>query len=331
MKNKNNHQKRPYDFIKVFFYLTLALFFSCSNIANDSEFETITFTLPDFSEDLYSDGNVKSTTDSIFNPQLNRWLVEIYSQEIRKKFYTVDSSVTVKVHKNEPLCILATPITSFYSSPTPSQPESENSQELENSAQTDSSAIKKETIFFKPAGALYPYTSTKLSWSAGFSANLMKKLWNSQQVSDLEPKQINDFISGFNWKKLQTSIDDKIQQSLEEKSTSKYFYNPWLLDEQNLLENLSFGIFKTSYLTLKSVYSINTSTLNAGLQDYSTDFLSSFVPENQNFQKKGLLSVKKNTSIPILSNNQYLTIVNYSSEKNISVSRIWMPIYKEEL
>lgn len=239
-------------------------------------------------------------------PDLLKWLVEIESAEISEKLETTDSHLCITVRKNEPLCIKATPITTY-----------------DNIS---------ENCFFKPAGTVYPYGSNKLSWEQGFTAEIMEILFRSRNETGLSVKKVNKFIGSFNWKKMIESIDDKIKKSEEnilnaekEGENHKTFYNPWQINESYLLENLSYRQFSAYCLNTKSVYTIDRSV-------FEGDFLlSSFVPENEIIKKYGFCTVKKEVRTSFICSKNKTAHVTYSSAKNISVSYLDLPILRKEL
>lgn len=77
----------------------------------------------------------------------------------------------------------------------------------------------------QPYGCMYPL-STTISEKDGFSAWILYKLLVSSRES---PKQVYNFISRFNW----TRFDSYIQKR----------ENPWLLNQELILENIADGTF----------------------------------------------------------------------------------------
>lgn len=274
-------------------------------------------------------------------PPLAFWEVKVSGIDYSKTFRVGRdvSIIPLLVRKNEPLSILAYPVNKFSAG---NKNWNENQNMYDNGSEPDA-GNKKEgddfiySQFFKPAGTVYPYSERKLSWERGFSAYIMAALWNIRNESSLSDNKINDFIASFNWKKFQESIDKKIEDSISyyretadtdgfcSGKTIKPFYNPWQCNIQILLENLSFGQFKASLLTPKSVYAVNGDFLSP------KPFYSSFIPENLIIQKYGFCSVQKNALNDFLCGNNRIACINYVSPKNISVSYIQLPIYISEL
>ena len=152
--------------------------------------------------------------------------------------------------------------------------------------------------FFKPAGTIYPY-SQKITWSGGYAAHLYKIIPDSEQ---------------FNW--------EKFLETLEQKQ-SEDFYNPWLLDSQEVLEGITYRSFSATKLKL-------TQTLCVPL-DF--EVFSSYIPENEFFQQNNQTCVTVKMGQPELFalSHEHAIIISASSAKNISLEVISMPIFKEDL
>ena len=273
-------------------------FTSCKTYFENLEYEELTFYFPDFN--LYSAQN-NEQNDIV----VSRWLVEIYSKDYDTKFFTTEKSVSVKVQKNEPLCILASPITTF---------------STKDNADIGSIPFF-ETQIFKPAGTIYPYspeTQNQLLWEKGFSATVMKLLWNSKKETNYDTNYINNFIASFNWKKFQEVQDEKNQQE---------FYNPWHIDLQPLLEELCAKEFSSSFLTTKGVYSFPLETY---FKDAKTVY-SLYVPENKIINEQKIFFAKKNELNSFLVDNFCVGVVSFDSIKNVSITNVSVPIFNEEL
>lgn len=276
---------------KIIFILTLSfLFFSCTFF--EEKQEEITFYLPDFSSIL----NEFSDLEFAF------WQIQYQNSEGRFYEKTCDNKIIIKTNKNEPLSVLAFPIIVL--------PDKTFSQ------------------FFKPCGTIYPYDyddfSQNLTWENGFCANLINMLFDSSAESNLSTSQINDFIKTFNWKKMMQSISKTASQNQEEilSSSSNKFYNPWQIDIQKLLENLSTKKFTSSLLKTNSIYNFSKEDFNFSENDI---ILSSYVPENIILKEKSIFTLKKDFPSLFLFNNFYGTLITASSSKKISVQWTYMP------
>lgn len=266
------------------------LFFSCTFF--EEKQEEITFFLPDFSSIL----NEFSDLEFAF------WQIQYQNSEGKFHEKTCDNKIIIKTNKNEPLSVLAFPIIVL--------PDKTFSQ------------------FFKPCGTIYPYDyddfSQNLTWENGFCANLINMLFDSSAESNLSTSQINDFIKTFNWKKLMQSISKTTSQNHEEilSSSSNKFYNPWQIDIQKLLENLSTKKFTSSLLKTNSIYNFSKEDFNFSENDI---ILSSYVPENIILKEKSIFTLKKDFPSLFLFNNFYGILITASSSKNISVQWTYMP------
>ncbi len=260
-------------------------------------FEDVEFLLPEFSSDL--------------NYELKEWHIHIEGIGYSSEFYTTSGCVHLSVVKNEPLCVVATPI--FFDK---------------------SDSNKTGRIFYKPAGSIYPYESysvnnltfQQLKWECGFTADLMKSLFMENAGNN--EITISQFISTFNWQKLQCEIDKKIEESkltFFNNSENPIFYNPWLLDKEYLLKNISDSSFSSTYLNLKSVLSVDSNILNIGEELIE----SSFVPENNIIKEFQKIIVKKKVDSYFAMADDKEIKVNAVSQKNVSHEYVSMPIYEK--
>ncbi len=280
--------------IIAFFLLTLLSFIiiACSqNPSSSAPTEDLLIQLPQFPQ-----------TPSY--PRLSRWLIQIESQNLSQSYSTTEQSFYLSLPKNQPAAITATPITFI--------------------GQTS-----EETVFFKPAGTIYPYEwnlgTLALTWECGFAASLMNSIFQSRKETEFSDEYINNFAASFNWKKLQSTILQKT-----EKIEPDVFYNPWQLDRTLILENLSNGIFSADYLKTKYIISLELADL--AIPETSI-IISSYIPENQRIEKSGILSVRKNTEEFFILKNQkspsqkaYALKLICSSTKKVSLQVINLPI-----
>ena len=159
--------------------------------------------------------------------------------------------------------------------------------------------------FFKPAGTIYPY-SQKITWSGGYAAKLYSIIPDCEQ---------------FNW--------EKLLETLEQKQTED-FYNPWLLDTQQVLEGIAYHNFTATKLRLSQTLCV----------PLDFEVFSSYVPENEYFKQNNQTCVTVKKGQPELfvlrhssgtAGLEYAIIICASSTKNISLEVISMPIFKEDL
>lgn len=265
--------------------------FLCPELAQT---ELVEFVFPTWPPECWKG----SSETSVPYPDLSRWFVQIINAEGISSFYTQESSVPVELKKNVACAVLVTPITL-------------NSQQ-------------QETAFFHPCGSMYPFEYNEgrqqLTWAAGFSASIFKRLYESKKETGITAEHMEQFLQGFNWKKFQTAI--------EEKAVKSSSYNPWLVDSYALLDSLSYGSFKQNLLDTKNLAPLTFSSLGIAYED---SLLSPYIPENAAMRETGKISVKKGEPTLLNYDTDYVVIILYTSAKNVSLEYVFMPIFLEEI
>lgn len=266
--------------------------------------------LPD-SEEVFFELPQWPPENSSFYPELSRWQITVTCGEFHEKFYTDQTMFAFTIKNNEPFCISARPVT------------------LTSDGQ--------ETLFFMPCGTIYPYEwctekPMNLTWESGFECYIFETLFNSKKETGVTTEHMIEFLKSFNWKKLNKAISEKQEQSkseIESESDEKHiFFNPWLLDTYQLMDNLSYGTFKPAFLNMKNVTSLSISKLEPYTQE---NLLSSYIPENENLWENGQIVVKKNKLQYFSCNTDFAVTILYSSSKKMSLGYVFMPIFKEEI
>lgn len=320
MKMKNHGYKFSMNCIQKFiavFLLTAVLFtlVNCSQTSNVYGTEEVIIQLPQFPD--VSTSNSENTY-----PRLSRWLIQIEAQNISESYYvgpTWPLQFSLELPINQPAAITATPVTLI-------------------------NDTNFETAFFKPAGTIYPYNwdngLLQMTWENGFTASIMQSIFRSSLETEISRYDINNFISCINWKKFSNTILDYTQKSKEtfikKDETSPKFYNPWQLDRELLLENLTNRIFSSDYLKTKYIISVEQSSLNL---PENTICLSSYIPENQIIDEYKSLSLKKNVpqNFMLIENqknettqNEYNLQLICTSAKKVSLEVLYLPILIDE-
>ena len=286
------------------FVLSL-IFLSCQNDF-DLESEKADFYLPQWPPES------NSADEGISYPGLYGWQLSIRSFERSEDFFIAadKKKITVEVRRNEALCLCASPVTLL----------------------SDGSKCQ----FFKMAGGLYPFFAegdgcdgnlkVSLSWEGGFTSCIMKRIVDSAAENNLSKESLKSFLKEFNWKKMNEKILSNSSASSEK------FYNPWHIEQQLLLENLSQGLFDSDYLNTKYIFSLSEEPVESAGQtvDFNDDFLSSYIPQNQAIKETGLIVLKKNTRESFLVSNLYSLDLTASSAKKVSASLTYMPILIDE-
>lgn len=276
-----------------------------TNKQESSSTETFRIELPDWPpEDNFNE----------FYPSLKKWIITIRTQNFSYKFSTSKNHFFLKVAKNITTSICAYPITN-----------------LKNS---------KPCAYFFPAGGIYPYFwehsensqfgNLKLSWESGFASEIIQNLYNSNVETGVTEKHINDFMQSFNWKKFQETINKRISSGIdtfENPQITSKFYNPWQIERQSLLENLSCAAFNTNLLNTKNILQVETKVLKL---PENTQILCPFVPENQILAKYNSISFVKNQQSILLCDNEYGALISCSSAKKVLHQIIYMPIFIDD-
>lgn len=239
-------------------------------------------------------------------PALSRWLITASDGHNIYEFYlpSWETACSMTLQKNIPYAITAAPVTLL--------PDG------------------FETLFFKPAGAIYPYFACgnsdsssesvrqKLLWEDGFSAYIFLQIVKNKTASE---GNIDFLLRSFNWKKFCTKIRSNILESKGGK-----FYNPWQLSSETIIKKLFEGSFDSDCLTAKYIFSVDLQNLNLTSNSGSALF-SSFIPENEMIHLYNCISVKKSSAQSFFFENQYSAVVTATSAKNVSVLLLYMPIF----
>lgn len=279
---------------KMVLFAGFFLFFSsCSFIIpENNDRENVEFLLPQWPPETYKG-------EQPLYPQLSRWIIEVCSADGVEKFSTTESHLQFNLNKNRIFGIKASPVT------------------------LDSTG--NEILFFKPAGSIYPYSydagQQRLTWIEGYACSILQTLYESKKETGVTTEHMISFLEGFNWYKFTETLEKKANQS-------EQFYNPWLLDSFTLMDNLSYGNFKSSYLDPKYTLELQLAKLNLPV---SVSLLSSYVPENRNITSNGTIVVKKECYSVYSCNTDYAAVILYSSSKKVSLQYVFMPIFKEEI
>ncbi|MCR4734416.1 MAG: hypothetical protein K5829_05385 [Treponema sp.] len=286
--------------------LLLSLLCACSSLTIENP-DLLLVKLPDF--------NLNQEVSPEF-PRVKRWLVQIYGEDGRDSFFVDESEFNISLRKNRLTAITAFPLTAL----------SDCTEDIE-----------KEVLFFSCAGAILPYCSLnksdsvdlQLTWEDGFSAYILQRLFSG---SELDKNLTADFLLKFNWNKLLDLVRSKIENSFLEFENSDTcdgicFYNPWLLDVENIVQKIADGTFTASCLNLKGILSFDCLNCEAVVCRGRRCPLSAFVLENTVIQAYGRLSVKKNEINLFMIDGLKGILVSGNKEKNLSVKSIYMPIF----
>ena len=282
----------------------------CSLRAGSNLSEEVTFVLPEW------DFALLSPDENSFFPELDYWEIRFSKSSSSSngehstetfRFSKEESSFTKTIPKNEITFVSARPVT-------------------KNNA-------GKQFLFFYQAGTVYPSVSewengncrNTLTWEDGFTVKVISEIFSTGEATGYSEKEIQDFVSRFNWKKFSDVIIEKEKKSLSENET---FYNPYLADFPVLIEKLLSKKFSSTYLNPKQTFSLPLENLNdtlSPLQIETTEILSPYMPENLNRKTKNAFTVSKIHENIFLLKSNYLMLLKTSGEKNISTEVIFLP------
>lgn len=173
-----------------------------------------------------------------------------------------------------------------------------------------------ENLFFYPCGMIYPYCNDKLEWESGFTADILKSLLLGSE----NDSKINNFISKFNWNKLDEYLKAKIHNSMVYENTK--FYNPWNKKKDTILELISSRKFNATSLNIN-----NTETVK--IEDYGLNYksvISPFVIENEIIEKYKSFCLS-NDEINFYSIYNEKCVIIYNSKKLVRFSNL--PLFIE--
>lgn len=224
-------------------------------------------------------------------PELAFWKLAVVSENGIETKIVREKEVIVSVKKNRPFCVLVWPMCML----------------------TEGMYID----FFKPAGGLYSGMNgncLELTWQSGYPAYLMMSLFENADFSE----KAGTCISRFNWSRFENALE----LSSFDFGEGDYCYNPWNLDLESIMSSIAHNTFRVSLLNQnKIIYAENSEW---------TDYISSYMPENEILQKNGRICLKQSEVNLISDYNLNGIIITGKSEKNLSVKYTSLPIFKTE-
>lgn len=172
------------------------------------------------------------------------------------------------------------------------------------------------TLFFHPAGAVYPalcrWTDSEgpvleLSYKEGFSAFLFEGIWKSSIETGYSREKTERFVSAFNWKHLSDYING----------------NPWLADSEKILSRIMSGNFSATVLSASG-------TAELPVKDFSPQerLLSPYIPENSQISESGNVSLSKTAENPFLSDSDHLLLIRFADSKKTLTEYVLIPKMK---
>lgn len=172
------------------------------------------------------------------------------------------------------------------------------------------------TLFFHPAGAVYPalcrWTDSEgpvleLSYKEGFPAFLFEGIWKSSIETGYSREKTERFVSAFNWKHLSDYING----------------NPWLADSEKILSRIMSGNFSATVLSASG-------TAELPVKEFSPQerLLSPYIPENSQISESGNVSLSKTAENPFLSDSDHLLLIRFADSKKTLTEYVLIPKMK---
>lgn len=212
-------------------------------------------------------------------PKLEAWQVQITTPQFSSSYRISPATrtITVEAETNTPISLQVYPVT-------------------------------EGVIFFHPAGAILPWNG-HITWLNGFTAELLKKLYLSTREQNHQ-EDIQTFASSFNWNRMETQ--------LKEKSTDQgNLYNPWLLDQEQIISKICSKTFTATSLNVKKTKEIQLS------QQYT----ARYVPQNQNNEEnRFILQENKLEKFLYLDQEYYIATATINSKSSLSLAINSLPL-----
>lgn len=306
-----------------------AVFFSCAVPFSDTE--TAEFSLPKWPP--------QDSCGALY-PELLYWEVTMICGSDRRTATAQPGrrSVSFAMPRNAPGAVTARPVTRISgeeTEPLPSQ-------------------------IFEPCGAVYPYR-TDLTWLHGFSAAVLAQFYRRNEAAGTPASDAVSYAARFNWEGFLSAAEQKSAEaeaaaSAQDGEPDTLFYNPWNLDDGQILEKISAKNFRVSYLAQKSCISVSAEEIlpdaAAGLPDSGAAescgdagadagtlgggagaLLSSYVPQNASAGGTGFFSLRKERIHRFLyvteSGSQKFAVVSVAKNGDLSIAITPVPIYTE--
>ena len=224
--------------------------------------------------------------DSSELPKAEAWNITVTTADGSEdyKISAEKKTITLEVNSSAPVSVTARPITSGFQ-------------------------------FFEPAGMIFPFEN-EFSWEGGFSADCLKKFYLSSTLNNSK-NAVENYASRFNWQKFSQTIKEKSENSA-------VFYNPWLLDQQNILLSIENGNFSATKLSLKKICSFNATELFAEFPQ--NKILSDYVPQNFSEKNKTFILSKQKINKFLFYENSKIITVEAESNSSFSLAINSLPI-----
>ncbi|MFA6857337.1 MAG: hypothetical protein WCR31_09020 [Treponema sp.] len=236
-------------------------------------------------------------------PQLLYWNIQYYSGNSSGTFKlpvqdTTGASFKLEIQSGIPCAITAQPVTR---------------------------TADINQVFFYPAGCIYPADSI-ISWENGFPASVCMQLYRSPETDTTETSA---YLGKFNWKKFCSMLAAK-------EAGDGSVWNPWMLDKTAICRAIAARSFRTTLLTIKNFFSIETAVLYEKTEKSSdgTDigmlFIPRYIPLFKRQRETETILLKKGTANIYLYNMQETAIITGTSGSNMTLEITAVPLYTEK-
>ena len=183
------------------------------------------------------------------------------------------------------------------------------------------------TLFFKPAGCIWPHEG-ELSWESGFAAFVCMRLYSSNEAAN------GAYLATFNWKKLCDALAEK-------SADTEHPYDPWKADTEAVCTAIAEHSFGVSLLSMKktaliAISELEQKTREIGVpQSDGTDtshalFMPQYIPLYRTHRRTGKTLLKKAGVTSYLYTIQSIAAVQYRVGGFPALAISAVPLYTGE-
>ena len=205
-----------------------------------------------------------------------------------------------------------------------------------------------DTLFFKPAGCIYPH-ERKLGWESGFAAFVCMRLYspkgrasggaesanNENTVKSRADETANGaYLATFNWKKLCDTLAEK-------SADTEHPYDPWKADTEAVCTAIAEHSFGAPLLSMKKTALITISELeqkakeigvpqSGGTETSHALFMPQYIPLYRTQRKTGKTLFKKIDITSFLYTIRSIAAVQYRADGIPALAISAVPLYTGE-
>ena len=204
-----------------------------------------------------------------------------------------------------------------------------------------------DTLFFKPAGCIWPH-ERKLGWESGFAAFVCMRLYspkgrtsggaesaNGNTVKSRADETANGaYLATFNWKKLCDTLAEK-------SADTEHPYDPWKADAEAVCTAIAEHSFGAPLLSMKKTALITISELeqkakeigvpqSGGTETSHALFMPQYIPLYRTQCKTGKMLFKKIDITSFLYTIRSIAAVQYRADGIPALAISAVPLYTGE-